>query len=107
MLERPISEQWSYFARVDGTYQGKAYTDESNLAWITRGTIVDLRGGLLKDKLRVEAFVSNLFDNDNYTAAARWSDFSTSVFAGFTTNQGVVLTPPQQRRFGVKVVFEY
>ena len=102
-----FTAEWDYFLRLDGTYTGEAFVDESNFAWTKDFWIFDLRGGFEKENLRVEAFVTNLFDDDNYLAGARGSDFSGPGFFDFTADQGVHLTPPEQRRFGVKVVFGF
>ncbi len=102
-----FTAEWDYFLRLDGTYTGEAFVDESNFAWTKDFWIFDLRGGFEKENLRVEAFVTNLFDDDNYLAGARGSDFSGAGFFDFVADQGVHLTPPEQRRFGVKVVFGF
>jgi len=102
-----FNAEWDYFVRLDGTYTGEAFTDESNFAWTESFWVFDLRGGFEKEDLRVEAFVTNLFDDDNYLAGARGTDFSGPDLLDFNVDQGVHLTPPQERRFGVKVVFGF
>jgi iron complex outermembrane receptor protein len=102
-----FNTEWDYFVRLDGTYTGEAFIDESNFAWTEDFWVFDLRGGFEKEGLRVEAFVTNIFDDDNYLAGARGTDFSGPGFLDFTSDQGVHLTPPEKRRFGVKVVFEF
>jgi len=102
-----MTANWDYFTRVDANYVGKMYTEETNFAWVGKYSIVNLRGGFEKDNLRYELFVTNLFDDDNYTAAARWSDFSTTSLFGFVGPQGEVVTPPKKRQYGVKVVVKF
>ncbi len=101
------SDTWDYFLRFDGTYMGKAYSEEANFAWYGKFWRFNLRGGIQKDMLRVEFFADNLFDDDHYLSAARWSDFSTGSAFGFLFNQGVAITPASKRVVGMKVVYEF
>ena len=99
---------WSYFIRGDGTYMGKAFSEEANFGWYGKFWRFNLRGGFENDEgLRIEGFVENLFDDDHYLSAARWSDFSTGISFGFLTNQGIAITPAYKRTMGLKVVYEF
>jgi outer membrane receptor protein involved in Fe transport len=83
---------------------GKAFADESNLAFAQAYTLVNVRGGVDTGPLRVELFVNNLFNEDRYAAAARWSNFSRPVnFATFTAHQGINVSPQPKREFGVRM----
>ncbi len=101
------STDWDYFIRYDGNYMGKAYSEEANFAWYGKFWRFNLRSGFEKDNLRIEVFAENLFDDDHYLAAARWSDFSTGANLGFLFNQGVSITPAYKRTVGLKVVYEF
>jgi len=104
----PNSSSWEYFARFDGTYLGKMYSEEANFAWYGKFWRFNLRGGFeSEDGVRIEAFVENLFDDDHYLSASRWSDFSTGLNLGFLTNQGIAITPAYKRTFGLKAVYEF
>jgi iron complex outermembrane receptor protein len=96
-----------YFVRADASYLGKSFTDETNFAWVTPGTTVNLRTGIEKDAWRAEAYVRNLFGNDNYRSAARMSDFSTNTYIGFASNQAVAVTPAEKRTAGVRVSYQF
>ncbi|MDX2225035.1 MAG: TonB-dependent receptor [Rhodospirillaceae bacterium] len=98
---------WNYFLRVDGEYFGKAWNEEHNFSWIGKFWRFNLRAGLEREDLRLEAYVKNLFDDENYLAAARWSDFSGRSLFDFLTSQGVAVTPPQKRAFGLKAVYDF
>ncbi|MEO0996046.1 MAG: TonB-dependent receptor plug domain-containing protein [Pseudomonadota bacterium] len=102
-----LNGNWDYYARVDATYFGKAYNEEANFSWIGEYWRAGLRAGVRRDDLRVEAFVTNLFDDDNPESAARVADFSTAAFAGFATQFGVVLAPPVQRQLGVRLIWDF
>tara|TARA_R110002049_G_scaffold115854_14_gene268096 strand:- start:4625 stop:7171 length:2547 start_codon:yes stop_codon:yes gene_type:complete len=102
------SSDWSYFIRGDGNYMGKTYSEEANFAWYGKFWRFNMRGGFENESgLRIEAFVDNLFDDDHYLSAARWSDFSTGINLGFLTNQGIAITPAYKRTFGLKAVYEF
>jgi len=101
------SGTWDYFIRGDGNYMGKAYSEEANFGWYGKFWRFNLRGGFEKDMLRIEFFAENLFDDDHYLSAARWSDFSTGQNLGFLFNQGIAITPAYKRTVGMKVVYEF
>lgn len=101
---RAISDRTSIVLRGDAMYFGDAYVDESNLAQTAAYWLANLRAGIQRDQVRTEIFVKNLFDDDSYLAASRNTDFRT----GFDfSQQGVVVTPPRARQFGVRVIAEF
>lgn len=61
--EEARSDDWSPFGNASLVYRGKQYADIGNLAYIPGRAVVDLRLGLKKDDFRLEAFVTNLFNN--------------------------------------------
>lgn len=104
----PISNTLDGFFRADAIYFGKAYVDESNLAYAKPYTLVNVRGGFKLDNLRIEAFVNNLFGEDRYAAAARWSNFSRPVnFSTFTKYQGVNVAPQNKREVGMRLIANF
>ncbi|MDX2144371.1 MAG: TonB-dependent receptor [Rhodospirillaceae bacterium] len=102
-----FSGDWDYSVRLDGEYFGKAWNEEHNFSWIGKFWRFNARAGFEKEGIRVEAYVKNLFDDDNYLAAARWSDFSGRSLFDFLTSQGLAVTPPQKRSFGLKTVMDF
>lgn len=103
----PLNDTFDWFIRPDMSYQGKTYTDESNLAWINDYWLVNMRTGIEKNGLRIEAFVRNLFDDDNYRAAASRNDFSAQNLIAGLADQAIFITPPEKRTFGMKAVMEF
>lgn len=99
--------EWDYFVRMDGTFTGKSYTEEANFAWLGDFWLFNLRGGFRNKQMRVEAYVRNLLNNDDWLAGSRWSDFSTGTANGFLTSQGIILTPPQKRTIGIRTSYEW
>jgi iron complex outermembrane receptor protein len=98
---------WDYYVRVDGEYFGEAYNEEANFSTMGDFWRFNLRGGFERDDLRIEGYVKNLLDDDNYLAAARWSDFSGTFLFAFLYSQGVAVTPPEKRTIGLRVVYDF
>ncbi len=105
--QKPIASDWDWFVRPDILYQGKQYTDETNLAYIADYTIVNLRTGFEQDGLRLEFYVRNLLDDDSYRSAATRNDFSGADVLANLQNQALFLTPAEKRTIGFKVVAEF
>jgi iron complex outermembrane recepter protein len=103
----PLSGDLDWFIRPDIAYQGKSFTDESNLAYINDYWIANLRLGVEKENLRVEAFVKNLFKDNNYRAGASRNDFSAQNLIAGLADQAIFLTPPEKRTVGVKAVLGF
>lgn len=101
------SGNWDYYVRLDGEYFGEAYNEEANFSTIGDFWRFNLRGGFERDDLRIEGYVKNLLDDDNYLAGARWSDFSGRALFDFLFSQGVAVTPPEKRTFGLRVVYDF
>jgi len=101
-----LSADWDYYIRGDARYVGERYADVANSAVLGDFWRVNLRVGFARDDLRLEGYVTNLFDDDNYEAGQRWSDFSGPGFY-FTANQGVALTPPRKRVIGLRMSYDF
>jgi iron complex outermembrane receptor protein len=101
----------SYFARLDGIYTGEQFTDEQNFSYIGDYWIANARAGVQTESVRVELYVTNLFDDDQYLAGGRVSDFSSdtgSIFPfEFSNNQGLGLVPAQKRQVGIRVGLDF
>lgn len=97
----------AYF-RFDYIYQGKAYVDESNLAFIEGYGLMNMRFGVNTDTYMVELFVKNALDETAWQTGARWTDFSSPTqFAYLTAKQGVALSPQDRREFGVRLSYRF
>jgi outer membrane receptor protein involved in Fe transport len=92
------------FVRLDVNYQGEAYADESNLAYMSDYALVNLRAGFETGRYRVEAYVRNLTDEDAWMTGARFSDFSSPYQAALlSAKQGIAVSPLDKRDFGIRV----
>ncbi len=106
-----LTNDWDYFIRFDGTYTGKRFTDEKNFSWIGDQWLFNLRVGFTDQNLRVEGFVTNLFNDKQYLAGNRWTDFSADrggLFPfEFGLANGIALTAPKLRQFGVRAAYDF
>lgn len=92
------------YARADLFHQGKAYVDESNLAYVGAYEVVNLRAGMMLGETMVELFINNAFDEEAWQTGARWTDFSSpSQFAFLTAKQGVAASPLDRREVGMRI----
>lgn len=102
------AQDWMAYGRVDLLYFGKAYADEANIAWARGYTHVNGRIGIRRENVTLEVWVRNLFDDDNYLAAARFTDFSALATTPFDfSQQGVMVTPPPGRQIGARLGFRF
>lgn len=97
----PLTSSSDWFARTDVIYTGSSWDEAFNLAKNPAAWRTNIRGGIAMDRVRVEAFVTNLFDDDTYLSAARFTDFTLGNFdlSRFVTN----VVPADPRKIGVRV----
>jgi len=103
--ETVLSGDWNWFARADVRYRGKYYIDGTNLAWLPSKITTDVGVGVARDTLRLEAYVSNLFDDREFTQGEYGAD-SSSTTGGSNENE-IRLGLPRKREFGVKATYEF
>ncbi|MBM3514491.1 MAG: TonB-dependent receptor, partial [Alphaproteobacteria bacterium] len=117
---------WTWFSRVDGIYNGKAWDSEANIVKFNDYWRFAARFGVENESLRVELFGKNLFNDRNWDFGFRnvyqgnpvvtgtGANVGTSIFiplpapfvgAGFP--QGIVVQPPDKREFGVRVRYAF
>lgn len=105
---QPIVDDVAGFLHVDASYRAKEYMDSTNLTVIPSQTQVNLRTGLEDGRLRVEFFVTNLFDNRRPTFAFR-DVYLSNVLNG----QPIVYAPritvsnPSGRELGVRTSIRF
>jgi outer membrane receptor protein involved in Fe transport len=103
-----LNQEWDWYVNGDLIYFGKTAVDEANLAFCNDYWLVNSRAGVEKEGLRVEVFVKNLFNDDNWAACNRWTDFDNSVnLALLTRVQGIAVTPQNKRQFGLRTVIDF
>lgn len=97
-----LNSDWDWYIRNDNAYTGKRWASEVNLARIDDGVISNLRIGARSETIRVEAFVTNLFEDDVPVAGVRVTDLG-SLPAGVARPSGVSQGLRDKRQFGVRV----
>ena len=106
-----ITDNWDYFVRWDVAYTGKRYVDEANYAYVGEQFLSNLRVGFTDDSLRIEAFVTNLFDDKTWASGGRWTDFSADqggLFPfEFTAQQGIALNAATRRQAGIRASYTF
>jgi iron complex outermembrane receptor protein len=93
---------YDWFVRADYSHQGKQYTDYSNEAWIAPKDIVNARAGVRSESLSVEAFVTNLFDQDDGPSAT----FGNELFT-FASSNEIRYGLAQKRQAGMRAVWNF
>ncbi len=102
--EEHTSDHWSPFANAAYVFRGKQYADIANLSYIPGRATLDLRVGAKDNRFRIEAFVTNLFDNKTYPAGNVAPDFGinqvNSIRSSYSGFFGAYALP---RTFGLRV----
>ena len=104
-----LNEEWSWYLRGDAAYFGKAFTDETNLAWIDSYETLNFRLGFVKESgLTIEIFCTNCADKKGWQTGRRLIDFGdTSPAPNFFTNQGAVVQPLDRLEIGMRAIFDF
>ncbi len=112
--ERPISlgnfESW--YTRADLFYNSEFYDSNSNITELDSSIDTNLRFGLRGEKMNLELFVTNLFDEDAPTAGFNFADLSFAVrtrpggFFDFS-REGTVVGLRDKRQVGVRVKYSF
>ena len=100
--EDEISADYDWFTRLDYAHQGKAFTDYTNVAWRKPQDIVNLRAGIRTDDMSLEAFVTNLLNDDTPPSAVIGNDLFT-----FATSNEIRYALPKKRQFGVRATHNF
>lgn len=101
----PALNDAEWFARSDVSWKDKQYVDAANLTWIRARTVVNLRTGIKRGPLSVDAYVLNAFNDDNYVSIAQNSLLvPTFVVSG---NAYINVGLPELRTFGVRVGYKF
>lgn len=97
----PITDHIDGFIRADHSWRSKRYVEVTNTEWIRGYHIVNLRAGIRTDRIKIEGFVANLFDDDTPTGAVRYFD---GRLPGMTYNTTFQRRRPRQ--FGINLSYD-
>lgn len=98
-----LTGDWSYRLRADVLYQGKQYTDETNLTTLAAFTTVNAGIEVFTDELSVRLYANNLFDKRAWLTGRRYTDLSNIPSNFATAGQGAFLTPNDGREIGLQI----
>ncbi|MDE0243792.1 MAG: TonB-dependent receptor [Gammaproteobacteria bacterium] len=100
--EAALTDNYNWFARVDYAHLGKYFVDYTNEAWVAPQDIFNLRLGLRSDALTLEAFGTNLFEEDSPPSAVIGND----LFTVARSNE-IRYSLARKRTFGVRAVYNF
>jgi len=101
------STGWDWFYHTDYAYRGKIFVNEINKMWIGDRHLVNLRFGVEKKGLALEAFVSNLLQDKTVTSAYQSLDGRYGLMANYTSAAVESVGLPEPRIFGGRVRYNY
>lgn len=104
-------EDASWFTRADVFYTGSFFDSNTNLAETPVAYDVNLRTGIRNDRVSMEVYVSNLFNEDAPAAANNLADTSAAVRfgSGFFdfTQESIHVALRRKRQFGVRFNYTF
>lgn len=97
---------FKWYGRAEFNYKSGMYESEGNYAKTQASKVVNFRAGLRSDKVSIEAFVTNAFNNKAYTSLLPdWElDKPSQSFAVYDT---MYVGLPELRTIGVKVGYHF
>lgn len=98
-----LNENWDFFARADGFYQESSFASEINLTTSPGGFRSNLRAGVEGERVRIEAFVTNLTNDDTPTGVSRFRDLSANTPLFDFGTFGWIVGLRDRRQFGLRV----
>ncbi len=104
---RPVFGNYQGFSRLDYTHQGEKFTDLSNVTKVGASENANLRFGIRNEKLSVEAFVTNLTDDDTVQAALLGIDVFTFLPPLTPNKNELRFSPPLPRMYGLRVSYDF
>jgi len=121
--ERPVKvvgNDGNWYIRGDVFYTGDFFDENTNLALLPSATDVNIRTGIRLDKLTLELYVKNLFEEDAPTAGNNLADTGGSVrtrtgltgFAAFGglfdfTRESVHVALRDRRQVGIRATYDF
>ncbi len=101
-----LNADYDWFARSDYFYRGEMWVSEANLAKSGDSHVFDLRLGMESDKLRLEFYVTNLFEEDEYAGVFPLFDLS-GLSGGFSDITAAAVSLQPRRAVGARASFSF
>jgi iron complex outermembrane receptor protein len=106
---RAFNNKFDWFARADYLYKGTQWATDANVTETGVRNRVNLRIGVNSEGLRIEGYVTNLFEDKTFTGYQRLNDFAfpdTVPGAGVGYNY-ITAGLPDKRAYGVRVSYSF
>ncbi len=102
----PSQADMDWFARVDWTYKSGVWSNQANIVKTQDSNVFNARAGISRDKWSIEAFVSNIFNEDAYTSVSdNW--VFTPTFDKLATNSALLVGLREKRSGGVQAKYKF
>lgn len=98
-----LNSDWNFFLRADGFYTGERFASEINLTTADDGFQANLRAGVESESLRIEAFVTNVTNDDTATGINRFRDLSANTPLFDFSTFGWMVGLRDKRQFGLRL----
>jgi outer membrane receptor protein involved in Fe transport len=76
----PMTDEWDYFIETNARFTSKRFAGDANVVTLDSYWRVDLRAGVVSDKIEGMFYVNNLFDSRTVTDGFTWFDYQTVNF---------------------------
>jgi iron complex outermembrane receptor protein len=96
----PLASERDWYSRVEYFYTGKQFGDRLNLSYAPATNVVNLRSGLNNGPFDFEAYVTNVFDQDNYQNVLLNTDLPSF---GIALKVGL----PDRRQWGLRGTYRF
>jgi outer membrane receptor protein involved in Fe transport len=105
--EHDLGNNLNWFVRADANYRSKQYLDELNISWLPSYVRANLRTGIRAEKWDVEAYVTNLTDDDTPTGLVSVlpDAYNENGIGPGTFN--VNIQPTVGRQLGVRMTYAF
>ena len=102
-----LTAEYDWYGRIDWSHQGNRMVDYSNITQTSAYDVVDVRLGIRNDNVKLEAFVKNALNHDEFLQGTLGTDLF--FFRGPTTPQQneIRVSAPIPRTFGVRASYNF
>jgi iron complex outermembrane receptor protein len=109
-LETPIANGWQWTNRIDISYVGRQFIDDTNLNWIGSRAAINLRTTFRHDQWQFDGAINNVTDNRTPTAAATGADqavLASNLTLAATAATNITAAVPRPREALVRVSYKF
>ena len=104
--EQPLAGDWNWYTRWDIIYSGEYYAGPSNLMEGPDYFLINPRLGIVRDNLRIEAFVRNLLQEDAWATVMGNRHYRHFSF-DFRSFHAAIVSPQEKRTIGLRTNFTF